>query len=157
MLKITKISESSYTYQEDNNPVINLDDKAIVLEKKTGIYWLKLPENSLNRKLVSTKKFTDTDTVILDKIKTAPAKSETSRKGWKEYLTEQEIEELDVLEKNYLDKLNEYKRKANERRDEQKNKPLTEKEKAQRKLDKAIAELMNLGLSEKEIKALLKK
>ena len=147
-IKITKLSENSYQYQENNGTIVNLDEKSIVLEKKTGIYWLKLPTNELNRKLVSTKKFAETNEIILEAVKTARAPQSSSKKSWKEYLTERELEDLEVAEKNYNDMLNEFKSIANARREDAKKKPLTEKEKLLAKIakyQKALEELSDEG------------
>lgn len=154
-ITITKIGNSTFSYQENDNPIVTLDEKAIVLEKKTGIYWLKLPENSLNRKLVSTKKFDDTDVVIIDKIKTQPTRSSENAPKAKllDFLTEEELDGVEQAQK-YIDEM---MATARARREEARNKPLTEKEKAQKKLDKAINELKSLGMTEEEIQALLAK
>ena len=110
---------------------------------------LKLPENAANRKYFSVKKIEAAGGTIELTYKEAIKLSErqtTNRTKLEDFMTEEEKATIAMIME-----------RAKTRKEEARKKPLTEKEKAQRKLDKAIEELKSLGMSEDEIQALLAK
>jgi hypothetical protein len=148
-LTITKLNENLYAYVEEGKDEILLDEKSIVLEKKTDIYWLKLPENPLNRKLVSTKKFAENPVVILENVKTPIKIGEKSpKKNWTEYLNDEEKEMYERLKKNAEERM----RLEKEEEEKKKNDPI---EKAKKKVNSIIENLKNLGMSDESILELI--
>ena len=153
MLKITKIDANTYTFQENDGAIITLTNKQTYFEKKTGIRWLRIPENTHNRKVINTNKLDENPVMIIEKIKTPSAPMDTPKAKLIDFLTDDERDNVERAQA-YIDEMMTV---AKNRREEARNKPLTKKEKAQKKLDKAINELKSLGMSEEEIQALLAK
>lgn len=106
------------------------------LEKKTGINWLFLPENPMNRKLINPSKVDKLGKVELTykESKTlGPRENVKPRKKLEDYLTDDEKATIaQIMEL------------AKQRKEADKPKPLTEVEKAQREYEKAKAKLENL-------------
>ena len=104
MIRIEKINDREFLYQEkENNVVINekiLNDNDIVLEKKTGHYWIKFPENSMNRKLINKNKFDKNNIIIIDKVKESVSINRDNNKISKkieDYLTDEEKSEIERI------------------------------------------------------------
>lgn len=111
MIKITRINENEFSYQENENQPITLTKK---LDKKTQRYALSLPENELNRKWVQESMIDKNGgEIIIEDYKEShhinqsskSSKSPKSIKNWEEYLTEEEksiIKEIrEKAEKRY--------------------------------------------------------
>ena len=108
---------------------------------------LKLPENPANRKYFSVKKIEAAGGTIELTYKEAVKLGErqtTNRTKLEDFMTEEEKATIAMIME-----------RAKTRREDARKKPLTEKEKAQRKLDKAIEELKSLGMTDEEIQTLL--
>lgn len=142
---IIKIDATTYNFQEEGKDLVVLTDKDIVLEKKTGAYWLKLPENSLNRKLINTKKFDESSTIVLENVKTPVT---ITRSNWMDYLTEEEKDNLTRAEEALEAMRTEYKREAMARKDSQKEAPMTKEEKLRAKIAKLEAQLAEMESEE---------
>ncbi len=151
MLKITKIDANNFTFQENDGEIVTLTRKDTYYEKKTGITWLRIPANSCNRKVINTNKLEDDPVMIIEKVKTPYVASDAPKAKLIDFLTDDERSNVERAQA-YIDEMMTV---AKKRREEARTKPLTEKEKAQKKLDKAINELKSLGMSEDEIQALL--
>lgn len=101
-----------------------------VLEKKTNINWLVLPENAANRKLINPAKLEKAggylELTYKESVVIGPrGENGEPRKKLEEYLTDEEKTIIaDIMAK------------AKARREADKPKPLTEKEKLQRQLAK---------------------
>lgn len=87
------VATNEYTYE--NTLTHETGTLTQVLEKKTGINWIKLPPNEYNRKLLNPARVDETNEYIIDTIKT-PASGEggsvrtSSSIKWTEYLTDEE-------------------------------------------------------------------
>lgn len=108
-----------------------------VLEKKTNVNWLVLPENAANRKLINPAKLEKANGFIELTYKESkvlgPRENASPRKKLEDYLTDEEKAIIaDIMEK------------AKERREADKPKPLTPVEKAKRELERAQAKLDEL-------------
>lgn len=130
---ITKIDANTYHFEEDGKLQI-LTNNDVVLEKKTGAYWLKLPENSTNRKLINVKKF-DKEACIELTYKTpitlSTRENSEPKKPLEDYLEgEDRIIYLELVEKA----------KKN-RAEATKKKPMTELEKAEAKVARLMAQI----------------
>lgn len=113
---------------------------------------LKLPENPSNRKWLSSKKVIDAGgTLELTYKESVKIGERSPKKQLLDFLTEEELNAMKQAEA-YIEKMMSI---ARERKEEARQKPLTEKEKAQKKLDKAIEGLKALGVSDEEIQAIL--
>lgn len=102
-----------------------------VLEKKTGINWLVLPENPMNRKLINPAKVDKLGKVELtykESIVLRPRDNSQPRKKLEDYLTDEEKAIIEDLMS-----------KAKARKEADKPKPLTEVEKAKIAAQKAQA------------------
>lgn len=153
IISITKNNEKSFTFQELDKAPVHLDEKSIVLEKKTGKYWLKLPENTLNRKLVGLNKFEESNVVTLteDHLKKPVTHTGTSHVSSKleDFMTEEEKQIIADI-----------KAKAEARREEAKKKATEAKKdpvvKARNRVYNAIEALKALGMSDEAIAKLIK-
>jgi hypothetical protein len=147
-ITITKINEN-YHFVDGENAEVVLTPESVVFEKKTGKYWLKLPVNSLNRKLVCLSKFDDCNVVTIDNVKqpVTITHSTTSSK-LEDYMTEEEKKIIADIHA-----------KAEARRDEAKKKAAEAKkdpvQKAKAKVASAIEALKALGMSDEAIAKLI--
>lgn len=136
MITITKIDANTYNFKDEEKDIVILTDKDVVLEKKTGAYWLKLPENSCNRKLINIKKFDKNDTIIIDTYKESIKISERKSTKWEDYLTDEEKEVVSEAERTYYEIIDEYKKIALERKEADKKKPMTKEDKIRAQIEK---------------------
>lgn len=143
MSKIEKRNNEYYLINNDGTEVL----VSTKIDAKTGVEWLKLPENEEGRQWMSGNKFKDTNVVDLaphvERTVTA-----TGTKNWMSYLTEEERTNLEEAE-NALESMRaEYKRNALARREAEKNVPLTPKEKLQREMARLQAKIAKLESEE---------
>ena len=112
-----------------------------VLEKKTSINWLVLPENAANRKLINPAKLEKAggylELTYKESVVIGPrGENGEPRKKLEEYLTDEERDTLETAREALRQLEKEMLGIAKGRRDEERSKPLTEKEKLQRQLAK---------------------
>ena len=149
---ITTSTTSTTGYKlviNDNGLVTEIDVNEF---DKNNAKSIKLPENPSNRKYFSIEKIEKNGGEIELTYKESIKMGERApRMDVTDFLTEDERKELDEAKAKVEDLMN----LAKTRREEAKKKPMTEKEKAQKKLDKAIEGLKSLGVTEEEIQAIL--
>ena len=125
---------------EDGNKTDEIMITETTLEKKTNIHWLVLPENPMNRKLINPSKVDKLGKVELtykEPIVLGPRNENGSHKKLEDYLTDEEKAIIADL-----------MAKAKARKEADKPKPLTEKEKLMRQIEKLTAKLNNLNEAE---------
>ena len=141
MSKIEKRNNSYYLITEDGHETL----VPTKIDAKTGVEWLKLPENPEGRQWMSSNKFKDTNVVELaPHIDRAP----TTRSNWMDYLTEEEKDNLTRAEEALEAMRTEYKREAMARKDSQKEVPMTKEEKLRAKIAKLEAQLAKMESEE---------
>lgn len=97
MIKIERIGENEFLYQENENDPIVLKSK---LDKKTQRYAIRLPENELNRKWVQESMVDKNGgEIIINEYKESRHLSQSSKKSsnWVEYLDENEKSIIDEI------------------------------------------------------------
>lgn len=103
MITITTIDDQHFTY-EDGNTTTTLEAK---LNKKTGRYFLALPENEYNRKFVEVNQVAKSGgTMTIDTYKetkhiTRDGSTKTPKtvKNWTDFLTDEERETYELLKR----------------------------------------------------------
>ena len=103
MITITTIDDQHFTY-EDGNTTTTLEAK---LNKKTGRYFLALPQNDLNRKFVEVNQVVKAGgTLTIDTYKETKhitrdgsTKTPKSIKNWTDFLTDDERETYETLKR----------------------------------------------------------
>jgi DNA anti-recombination protein RmuC len=150
-ITITKLDERKYSFIEEGKEEVILDkDEDFSFEKKTGKWYIRLPENSLNRKVISTSKFNENPEIVLDKYKETISISSSSKKSLEDYMTEEEKKTIQEI-----------RERAEQRRDEEKKRLEEAKknpiEKAKKQVNSIIESLKKLGMSEEKILELISK
>lgn len=143
MSKIEKRNNSYYLITNDGTETL----VPTKIDAKTGVEWLKLPENEEGRQWMSANKFKDTNVVDLtphvERTVTA-----TGTRNWMLYLTEDERNNLETAERTLENMRTEYKRNAIARRDAEKNVPLSPKEKLEMEIAKLQAKIAKMESEE---------
>lgn len=132
MVKIKQIDEQFYV--EDNGELLPISGKNF-LEKKTGINWYHLPENSSNRKLIDARKLVDG--YELTHRETRVIGASTSKKSLTEYMSEEDLELYNAIIA-----------RAEKAREEAKAKALSPEEKLRAQIAKLQARLDQLKSEE---------
>lgn len=134
MVKIVKQNEKFYV-QESDGELLEITEKGKYFEKKTGKTWYKLPENSMNNKIINQTNLIDGYELKYRAPKDYTNSSNLSnKKHFSEYLTVEELEQYNKLVEIGMARKKEAETK----------KPLTEAEKLQlqiKKLQEKIAKM----------------
>ena len=130
------------------------DDQGLVIETKDidtivdDGKTLKLPENPSNRKYFNLAKVEAANGDIELTYKETIKLGTVTRKGWMEFLTDEERENLEEAERVLEEMRTEYKRNAEARREESKSKPMTDLEKAKAKVARLMAQIAKMESEE---------
>jgi DNA anti-recombination protein RmuC len=150
-ITITKLDERKYSFIEEGKEEVILDkDEDFSFEKKTGKWYIRLPENSLNRKVISTSKFNENPEIVLDKYKETISISSSSKKSLEDYMTEEEKKTIQEIRERAELRRDEEKKRL----EEAKKNPI---EKAKKQVNSIIESLKKLGMSEEKILELISK
>jgi hypothetical protein len=118
-----------------NTHVMPIVDK--VPDKATNgeFDWYLLPPNCSNRKMINSKKIKDGLELMYKEPRTlAGIIASMPRKKWEDYLTDEEKAQIEAL-----------RNKAKERREADKKKPMSEKEKLELRIAKLTEQLKAMG------------
>lgn len=140
MVKIYKENET--IYMEDDGDIVELNEH-ITIDKKSGKEVIKLPENSANRQWIMVDKVTE-EGIVLAYKETRTIGARSPKKHWTEYLDENELFEYDRA--NEI--LDELKAIAEQRKQAEKEKPMTAEEKLRAKIAKLQAQIDALNKEE---------
>lgn len=131
--------------RENNYYLINGDTEKVVptkVDAKTGVVWLKLPENEEGRQWMSSNKFKDTNVVELtphvDRVCTARNGEPKEKKPLEDYLNDEDK----ALYLALVEKAKKNRAEANKRV------PMTEKEKLQAKVARLQAQIAKMESEE---------
>jgi hypothetical protein len=149
-LTIKKITENQYTVQEGDKEIVNLGEKSIIVDKRTGCSYLRLPENSLKIQSINLKRFKDSNVIEFENMRTQrqTTSTEKSKKNWTDYLNDEEKEMYERFKKNAEERM----RQEKEEEEKKKNDPV---EKAKKKVNYIIENLKKLGMTDEQIKRLI--
>ena len=150
-IKIEKINEKEFKFIEEGGEEIILNEKSIIVDKRTMKNYLRLPENSLKIQSFNMNKFEKSNIIEFENQRSEKSNSGKSlKKSLEEYMTE---EERKIIQ--------EIREKAEKRREEEKKRLEEEKknpiEKQKRKINSIIENLKKLGMSEEKILELISK
>lgn len=129
MVQIKQIDEQFYV--EDNGELLPISGKNF-LEKKTGITWYKLPENSSNRKLIDARKMVDGYELTVRETRIVGVSS--GKKSLTEYMSEEDLAEYNAIIA-----------RAEKAREEAKAKAQSPEEKLRAQIERLTAKLAELS------------
>ena len=128
--------------KDDDGLIVETKDiETLVDDGKT----LKLPENPSNRKYFNLAKVEAADGIVELTYKESVT---LGTRSWMSYLTKEELENLEMAEQTLEDMRTEYKRNATARRENEKNVPLSPKEKLQREVARLQAKIARMESEE---------